>query len=65
VVTNKLKRNHNPLKLLRHGGADATCAPGRLTSWETLEPITNMRQGNQSLIACGGSKTFCARLREG
>src|SRR5262249_8135195 len=48
VVTNKLKRNHNPLKLLRHGGADATCAPGR-----------------RSLIACGGSKTFCARSREG
>src|SRR5262245_61150434 len=33
-----------------------TCAPSRRTSWETLEP-TNMGQGNQCLIACGGSKT--------
>jgi hypothetical protein len=43
VVTNKLKRKRNPLKLLQHG----TCAPP--ASWKTLEPInkrasTNMRQ---------------------
>jgi hypothetical protein len=26
-------------------------------SWETLEPINERASGNQSLIACGGSKT--------
>src|SRR5215471_6721249 len=39
-----------------------TCAPGRRTSWETLEP-TNMGQGNQCLIACGGSKTVSVTVQ--
>ena len=33
------------------------------TSWETLEPIRNMRQSNQSLIACGGSKTVSVTVQ--
>jgi len=39
-----------------------TRAPGRRTSWETLEP-TNMGQGNQCLIACGGSKTVSVTVQ--
>ena len=40
--------------------------PARLatrTSWETQEHIRNMRQSNQSLIACGGSKTVSVTVQ--
>src|SRR5262245_10485028 len=32
-------------------------------SWETLEPINERAPGNQSLIACGGSKTVSVTVQ--